>query len=188
MAKIIGFGGSRRNGSYNRALLYSCRSLMPEGSELDIFDISSIPLFEPDQENNPPEVVARFQMAVKESDGVLIVTPEYNFSIPGYIKNAIDSVSRPPERNPFPGKPVALMSASIGMLGGSRAQYHLRQVLVFLDAIPLNKPEVFVTFAPQKFNENMELIDDQAKKFASQLLRNLVEFSAVLKRGLSQKN
>lgn len=186
MASIIGFGGSRRKDSYNRALLYACRELMPEGSELKIFDISSIPMFEPDYEQNPPEIVSRFQDAIRKSDGILIVTPEYNFSIPGYIKNAIDSVSRPPERNPFPGKPVALMSASIGMLGGSRAQYHLRQVLVFLDAIPLNKPEVFVTFAPQKFNEKMELIDEQARKFASALLRNLVEFSEVLKRGMNK--
>ena len=104
-----------------------------------------------DEENNYPENVKNFKKQVKESDGVLIVTPEYNYSVPGYLKNVLDVASRPYGDSPFDGKPVAIMSASIGMLGGSRAQYHLRQSCVFLNMIPVNTPEVFVTFAPQKF-------------------------------------
>lgn len=171
---ILGFGGSFRKGSYNWALLENARGLMPEDSELALFDISEIPLFNQDSESNPPEPVRKFKEAVRAADGILIASPEYNFSVPGYLKNAIDYASRPPSDNPFPGKPVAIMSASGSMLGGSRGQYHLRQVLGYLDMRQVHKPEVFVSFAQQKFDANLVLTDETARQLISQLLSKLV--------------
>jgi chromate reductase len=180
--KIAGFGGSLRKQSYSRYLLENAVGLMPENSKLEILDIKNFPLMNQDEENNYPENVKKFKKQIRESDGVLIATPEYDYSIPGYLKNVIDVASRPYGDNPFNGKPVAFMSSSIGMMGGSRAQYHLRQVCVFLDMIPVNKPEVFLTFAQDKFNENGKLTDDMTAKFVGQLLENLVNLSRQLKK------
>lgn len=172
--RIIGFGGSLRKGSYNWALLQNAQELLPDDAELELFDISGIPLFNQDNENDLPGPVREFKDAIRSSDAVLIASPEYNFSIPGYLKNAIDYASRPPSDNPFPGKPVAIMSASGSMLGGSRGQYHLRQVLGYLDMREIHKPEVFVSFADRKFDSNMKLIDEAARNLLRQLLENLV--------------
>ncbi len=176
--RIAGFGGSLRHGSYNNMLLKLCSMRMPEGSTLEICDISRIPVYNPDNEENPGEAVKDFRKSLESSNGILIVTPEYNYSIPGFIKNAIDSVSRPMDKNPFKGKPVAIMSASTGMLGGSRAQYHLRQVLQFLEASTIQKPEIFISFAGQKFTDNGELKDEVAMKFIDELLTKLVTIAA----------
>ncbi|MCW6168771.1 MAG: NAD(P)H-dependent oxidoreductase [Thermoplasmatales archaeon] len=179
--KITGFGGSLRKKSFNRALLSECTALMPGNSELKIFDISKIPIYNQDDEIDLPKPVKDFKDAIRSSDAVLVVTPEYNYSIPGFLKNAIDYASRPADDNVFKHKPVALMSASVSILGGSRAQYHLRQVFVFLDSFVINKPEVFVTLASTKFDENLKLIDEAAKGFMKQLLQNLVSFTNDLK-------
>ena len=112
---------------------------------------------------------------------MLIVTPEYNYSIPGVLKNAIDWASRPYGDNAFEGKAVAMMSASIGMLGGARAQYHLRQSFVFLNMHPLNSPEVFVSFAAQKFDDKGTLLDEKAKELIRELLASLAAWSKRLK-------
>jgi chromate reductase len=145
---ILGFAGSLRQGSYNKALLRAALELVPHDTNLEIFELNGIPLFNQDLESSPPEEVKEFKRKIKASDAMLIVTPEYNFSIPGVLKNAIDWASRPYGDSVFEGKPVAMMSASTGMLGGARAQYHLRQSFVFLNMYPVNKPEVFITFAP----------------------------------------
>jgi chromate reductase len=179
---ILGFGGSLRRQSYNTYLLKACTELMPDGSELEIADISNLPFFNQDMENNYPENVKNFKNKIKNADGILIVTPEYNYSVPGFLKNAIDLASRPYGDNSFDGKPVAIMSASIGMIGGARAQYHLRQSCVFLNMIPVNKPEVMVPFAQQKFDENGKLNDETAIKFMRELLQNLVDLSRQLKK------
>lgn len=179
---VTGFGGSLRKNSYNRALLEECVNLMPANSELSFANISGIPLFNQDDEENPPDAVKNFKNAIRKADAILVVTPEYNFSIPGIIKNAIDYASRPPTDNVFRHKPVALMSASVSILGGSRAQYHLRQVFVFLDAYVINKPEVFVTLAHTKFDNNLRLIDKTAKEFMGQLLNNLVSAALDIKK------
>ena len=150
--KILGFAGSLRKGSYNRMLMKTAQLLLPPNTSLEIFALDDIPPFNADLETNMPEVVLEFKQKIRAADAILIVTPEYNYSVPGVLKNAIDWASRPYPDNSFQGKPVALMSASTGMLGGARAQYHLRQTLVFLDMHPVNKPEVFVTFAAQKFD------------------------------------
>jgi chromate reductase len=172
--KIAGFGGSLRKDSFNTKLLMYCQRNMPTNSNMEIVDISKIPMYNQDFEDNQPEPLKVFKEKVRESDGFIVVTPEYDFSIPGFLKNVFDSASRPIGTNPFPGKVGAIMSASPSMLGGSRAQYHLRQVLVYLDARVINKPEVFVSFAHQKFDENGNIKDEIAVDLISQLLSNLV--------------
>ncbi len=173
--KILGFGGSLRKGSYNWALLENAKDLMPEGSILTLHDLSDIPIYNQDLDSNIPEPVRRFKDAVRSSDGILISSPEYNFSIPGYLKNALDFASRPPNDNPFPGKPVAIMSASGSMLGGARVQYHLRQVLGYLDMRQIHRPEVFIASAHTKFDKDMKLNDESARGFMRQLLEKLVK-------------
>jgi len=178
--KVLGFAGSLRSGSYNRSLLHAAKDLMPSNSILEIFDIADIPLFNQDHEINMPKQVKDLKLKIRESDAILIATPEYNYSVPGVLKNAIDWASRPYGDNPFDGKPVAIMSASIGMLGGARAQYHLRQMFVFLNMYPINGPEVMVPFAQDKFDSQGKLIDENTKKFLSKLLENLVNWTMKL--------
>jgi len=178
---ILGFAGSLRKGSYNKALLLAAMELMPEETKLEIFDLEGIPLFNQDLENQIPERVKEFKTKIKLADAILIASPEYNYSIPGVLKNAIDWASRPHGDNSFEGKPVALMSASTGMLGGARAQYHLRQSFITLNMHPLNKPEVIVTFAHQKFDKNGNLTDENTRKIIKKLLENLVEWTRRLK-------
>ena len=175
--KFLGFAGSLRVGSYNKALLRAATNLLPQNATLEIFDLNGIPPFNQDLEMDMPEKVTEFKSKIREADAILIATPEYNYSIPGVLKNAIDFASRPYGDNPFDGKPVAIMSASIGMLGGARAQYHLRQVFVFLNMHPINGPEVIVTFAENKFDANGKLIDENTSKFLKQLLENLASWT-----------
>lgn len=172
--RILGFAGSLRANSYNRLLLRAASELVPPGSYMEIFDLEGIPLYNQDREKDIPPKVAEFKAKIRGADALVIATPEYNYSIPGVLKNAIDWASRPYPDNSFDGKPVALMSASTSMLGGARAQYHLRQVCVFLNMYPVNKPEVIVTFAPQKFTVDGKLQDETAKKLIAELLWNLV--------------
>jgi chromate reductase len=178
---ILGFAGSLRKGSYNRALLRAAGELLPEHTTLESFDLEGIPPFNQDQEGTPPDRVRELKGKIRAADSILIVTPEYNYSIPGVLKNAIDWASRPYGDNSLGGKPVAIMSASTGMLGGARAQYHLRQSFVFLDMHPVNRPEVFVTFAGQKFDQEGRLIDEQTRKFIGELLKALVASTKRLK-------
>jgi len=175
--KILGFAGSLRVGSYNKALLRAATNLLPENATLEIFDLGGIPPFNQDLEMDMPPKVKDFKTKIREADAILIATPEYNYSVPGVLKNAIDFASRPYGDNPFDGKPVAIMSASIGMLGGARAQYHLRQIFVFLNMHPVNGPEVIVTFAQNKFDANGKLVDENTNKFLKQLLENLANWT-----------
>src|SRR4030065_1292181 len=124
---ILGFAGSLRKNSYNKALLRAAMELLPTDAKLEIFDLEGIPPFNQDFETQMPEKVKEFKAKIKEADGTLIATPEYNYSIPGVLKNAIDWASRPHGDNAFDGKPVAIMGASVGMLGTDRAQYDLRR-------------------------------------------------------------
>jgi chromate reductase len=123
--------------------------------------------------------VKEFKSKIRDSDGILIATPEYNYSVPGVLKNAIDWASRPYGDNAFDGKPVAIMSASIGKFGGARAQYHLRQMFVFLNMHPVNGPEVMVTLAQDKFDADGKLVDEDTKKYVSQLLQNLAKWTEI---------
>jgi chromate reductase len=180
--RILGIPGSIRRNSYNKMLLRAASSLLPEGAIMEIYeDLHLIPPFNQDEERNPPEPVKELKRRIKEADALVFATPEYNYSVPGVLKNAIDWASRPHGDNSFDGKPAAIMSASIGMIGGARAQYHLRQMFVFLNMYPVNLPEVFVTFASQKFDSQGNLLDQDAKKFISMLLTNLVDWTRFLK-------
>jgi len=173
---ILGFTGSLRKNSYNKALLRAASELTPKDAKIEIFDIEGIPPFNQDLEARMPDKVKHFKAKIRAADAVLIATPEYNYSIPGVLKNAIDWASRPYGDNPFEGKPVAVMSASPGMLGGARAQYHLRQVFVFLDMLPLNRPEVIVPFAAEKIDEKGRVTDEKTREKIRELLENLVDW------------
>jgi len=177
---ILGFAGSLRKGSYNRALLRAAVELKPKDAQIEIFDLEGIPPFSQDLETRMPERVTEFKAKIKAADAIIIATPEHNYSIPGVLKNAIDWASRPYGDNSFDGKPVAIMSASTGMLGGARAQYHLRQTFVFLNMYPINKPEVIVTFAEEKIDENGRVKDEATRKFIRELLENLVVWTRQL--------
>jgi chromate reductase len=179
---ILGFAGSLRKASYNKALLRAAVELAPKDVNIEVFDLDGIPPFNQDFEKQPPEKVKEFKTKIKAADAILIATPEYNYSIPGVLKNAIDWASRPYPDNAFYGKPVAIMSASIGMLGAARAQYHLRQCFVTLNMYPLNKPEVMVTYAPQKFDENGRLTDKDTREHVAALLQSLVEWTKRLEK------
>ena len=180
--KILSFAGSLRVGSYNKALLRAATELLPDDATLEIFDLDGIPPFNQDLEMDMPAKVKEFKSKIRGADAILIATPEYNYSIPGVLKNAIDFASRPYGDNPFNDKPVAIMSASIGMLGGARAQYHLRQTFIFLNMYPINTLEVIVTFAQNKFDANGKLTDEDTRRFLKQLLENLANWTKRLRK------
>ncbi|HLK58154.1 MAG TPA: NAD(P)H-dependent oxidoreductase [Chthonomonadaceae bacterium] len=177
---VLGFSGSLRKGSYNAALLRAAGDLLPEGVTLETFDIAPIPLYNQDVEQaGHPQAVTRFKERIDAADALLIVTPEYNYSIPGVLKNAIDWASRNP--NSFNGKPIAFMGASMGMLGSARAQYHLRQVCVYLNMYPINKPEVLVASAHEKFDAEGILTDEMSRSLVSSLLQSLADWTRRLR-------
>jgi chromate reductase len=179
--RILGIAGSLRRASYNRAALRAATQLVPEGAAIDIFEIDGLPGFSEDDEQNPPEKVAELKRRIREADAVLFVTPEYNYSIPGVLKNAIDWASRPYGDSAWAGKPAAIMGASTGMIGTARAQYHLRQMMVFLNAYPLNKPEVMIGQAQTKFDEAGNLTDEGTKDFIRKLVEALVAWTERLR-------
>jgi len=180
---ILGFAGSLRKGSYNKALLTAALAMVPKGATLEIFDLEGIPPFNQDQDTQPPVRVKEFKAKIRAADAILIATPEYNYSIPGVLKNAIDWASRPYGDNVFNDKPVAVMGASIGMLGTARAQYHLRQSFVFLNMHPLNGPEVMVPFAADKIDQHGNVTDQKTKEKVKELLESLVAWTRKLKTG-----
>ncbi len=181
--RVLAIGGSLRQGSYNHLLLEQARRQAPEGMEIEIADLSDVPLYNSDvQAQGFPESVRRLAAQVAQADAFLIATPEYNYSIPGVLKNAIDWLSRVPEA-PFQGKPVAIASASMSGLGGVRAQYHLRQVLIYLDVLPLNKPELFVSAAHEKFGADGQLTDAMTREGLDALLAALAARTLRLRMG-----
>lgn len=175
--RILGFAGSLRKGSYNKALLRASAELAPKNAEIEIFDLEGIPPFNQDLETQPPQKVKDFKAKIKAADTILIASPEYNYSVSGVLKNAIDWASRPYGDNAFEGKPVAVMSASTGRLGGARAQYHLRQTFVTLDMYPLNYPEVMVAHADEKIDESGRVHDNETRKRIKQLVEALVDWT-----------
>ncbi|NYZ15590.1 NAD(P)H-dependent oxidoreductase [Azospirillum sp. RWY-5-1] len=172
MIRVLGISGSLRRGSYNTALLRAVQELAPAGMTVDIHDIADVPLFNDDvlQAGFPPAADA-LRQAMRAADAVVFATPEYNRSIPGVLKNAIDWASRGPDQ-PFDGKPVAIMGASRGLIGTALANHHLRQILVYLNAFMVNGPEVLVGGAPQKFDGDGRLTDEPTRQFvAAHLVR-----------------
>src|SRR5215213_469599 len=169
--RILGIAGSLRQKSYNRGALRAAAELAPEGATVETFELDGLPGFSEDDEQNPPEKVVELKRKIREADAVLFVTPEYNYSIPGVLKNAIDWTSRPYGDNAWYGKPAAVMGASTGQIGTARAQYHLRQVFVFLNVFPINEPEVMIGYAASKFDAGGTLTDGRARDLIRQLLQ-----------------
>ena len=179
--KILGIPGSLRQASFNRFALLAAGTLLPAGTSLDLFELEGIPVYNQDLDRQPPARVVELKARVRAADAILFATPEYNYSIPGPLKNAIDWASRPYGDSAWQGKPVAVMSASVGILGGARAQYHLRQCFVFLNMYPVNQPEVLIANAAQRFNERGELTDEAARELIRRLLAELVAWTRKLK-------
>jgi chromate reductase len=180
--RILGIPGSLRKASYNKAALRAAQELLPEGATLEIFDLDGVPPFNEDDERVLPARVVELKARVRETDAILIATPEYNYSVPGVLKNAIDWASRPYGDNAWDGKPVAIMGASPGALGTARAQYHLRQTFVFLNMYPVNRPEVMISNASQRFDEHGHLADEGTRTRIRRLLEALMAWTRRLVR------
>ena len=176
---VVVICGSLREGSYNAMVAQSLPELAPDDMAIRFApSFEEFPLYNADIQNSSgfPSEVTDFADAIRDADGIVVVTPEYNFSIPGGLKNALDWVSRL-DAQPFANKPVAIQSASPSPLGGGRVQYHLRQLMVFLDALVLNKPEIFVSDVAAKVDETTgELTDETTKKFLRQQLEAFAKF------------
>lgn len=179
--RILGFAGSLRKGSLNRAVLRAAEEVLPERIELETFDLSPIPLYNGDVEaEGVPEPVQHFKDRIRAADALLIVTPEYNYSVPGVLKNAIDWASRFPNNSPLNGKPVAITGAG-GQLGTVRAQTHLRQILLHNNVHILNKPELYITRAREQFDAEGRLTDDETRERLHGLLLALSDWTRRLK-------
>ena len=179
---VLAICGSLRAGSYNRAALRTAIELKPPGMTIETADIASFPLYNEDvRAQGFPPPVEKLRQQIKEADALLFATPEYNYSISGVLKNAIDWASRPPDQ-PFAGKPVAMMGAGAGMAGTARAQYDLRKCCVFLDMHPINKPEVLIGVAHTKFDAEGCLTDEAARGFIRDMLVALEQWTRQLSR------
>jgi len=179
--RILGIAGSLRKGSYNRAALRAAQGLVPNGTVLTVFELDDIPLYNQDLDANMPKSVLDLKEKIRLAHAVLFVTPEYNYSIPGVLKNAIDWASRPRGGSSWDGKPAAIMGASQGMFGSARAQYHLRQTLVTLNMFTLNRPEVLISTAADKFDINGKLTDVKTQEKIRELLDALVKWTIKLR-------
>ena len=175
---IIGISGSLRAGSYNHGLLEAFKNALPEDVEMEIVSIGALPHFNADLESDFPPEAQALKDTVADADAVIIATPEYNRSIPGVLKNAIDWLSRPYGENSFAGKPVLVVGASPGGIGTALAQYHLKQVLLHLDAHVMGQPEFFVGGAAEKFDANGTLTDEDTKQRISAAIRTLLSAAA----------
>jgi chromate reductase len=175
--RILGIAGSLRKASYNRGALRAAIELCPPDARIEMFELDGIPGFNEDQEKQPPPQIVELKQRVRAADALLFVTPEYNYSVPGVLKNAIDWASRPYGDNAFAGKPAAIMGASVGNTGTARAQYHLRQSFVFLDVLALNRPEVMIGNAAQRFDKDGNLTDESSREHISKLLVALVAWT-----------
>lgn len=181
--EILGIVGSLRKDSYNHFALRAAQELVPEGVVLNLIELHGIPVFNQDQEMAPPAAVVEFKRRIRAADAILFATPEYNYSLPGGLKNAIDWASRPYGDSAWQGKPAALMGASVGNLGTARAQYHLRQILVTLDMPAVNQPEVMIANAAQRFDPQGKLTDESTRKFIQRLLTALLRLTKTMPRG-----
>jgi chromate reductase len=175
--RILGIAGSLRRGSYNQAALCAAKLLVPENSDIDVFQLDGIPMFNEDDEKRPPSSVLELKNRIRRADALLIVTPEYNYSVPGVLKNAIDWACRPYGESAWSGKAAAIMGASLGAIGTARAQHHLRQILVALNLFTVNQPEVAIADAAHRFDENGNLIHEPTKQLIQELLKNLVDWT-----------
>jgi chromate reductase len=173
MVALLGICGSLRKASLNRALLTAVRDLLPVSARMTIYDEIDLPIFNNDLDD-PPGVV-RLKAAIAESDGLVFSVPEYNYSIPGGLKNALDWVSRPPDQSPLRGKPVGMVGAASGMSGTIRAQTHLRQMLLYSDSPCLSQPEVLIPRAKERFTDG-QLTDASTRVLLESFAAAMVAF------------
>jgi chromate reductase len=168
---VLGFAGSLRAGSLNRALLRAAQDVAPAGMTIDTFDLIEVPLYNADVEaaGDPPGVTA-FKDAIRRADAVLFVTPEYNHGVPGVMKNAVDWASRPPRGAPLNGKPVGIIGASPGQVGTARAQSQLRQAFEFTNSYVMPQPEILVFRASEKFDADGKLTDEKTRELLGKYL------------------
>jgi chromate reductase len=179
--KILGISGSLRAGSYNTSALRATQELCPEDATVEIYDINGFPAFNQDLDQQPPAKVTEFKAAIRAADAIIISSPEYNYSVPGHLKNAIDWASRPYGDSAWDGKPALIMGASGGAIGTARMQYHLRQIMVFLNMHPLNRPEVMIGNAQDKIDANGTLTDEATREYLKQALEALVHWTRRLR-------
>jgi len=179
---FVAISGSLRRGSYNTMALKAAQELAPGNIIIEHLSIEEVPLYNADlYEKEFPAVVRKLSDAIKAADAVVIVTPEYNYSVPGVLKNTIDFISRSPDK-PFDMKPVGIMGASPGMFGTAKAQYHLRQIMVFLNAYVMNKPEIMIAQAHTKFDEAGNLEDEKTKELIIRFIGSLADLSDIFNR------
>ena len=176
MAQILGISGSLRKASYNTSLLRTASELIPDGISIQIFDLSPLPLYNDDfaKEDLPP-AVNDFRTSIKRSGGILIASPEYNYSFTGVLKNSLDWASTDTLGNLLTGIPIAIMGASRSVFGTVRSQLHLRQVLIAADANVVQRPEIYIRRAQTVIDENGNLSDDYAREKIQSLLAALIE-------------
>jgi chromate reductase len=174
---VVGFAGSLRRGSYNRALLRAAIEVAPAGLHIEVHELDALPLYDGDVEAaGVPQSVEALRVAIRQADALLIATPEYNHGVPGVLKNAMDWLSRPPHGSALNGKVAAIMGASPGMTGTARSQSQLRQAFVFTNTYALLQPEVLVARAHEKFDADGRLVDQATRDFLATFLQRFAEF------------
>ncbi|MDB4958815.1 MAG: azr [Myxococcales bacterium] len=172
---LLGICGSVRKSSHNRALLAAVGEMLPAGTQLTMYEgLDKLPIFNSDLLD--PTAVTELKAAVANADGVVFAVPEYNYSIPGGLKNALDWLSRPPATSPMRGKPIGLVGAASGMSGTIRAQTHMRQMMVFSDSPTLGQPEVLIPRAQDRFDANLTLTDESTRQLLVRFGAAMVEF------------
>ena len=186
--KILGIVGSLRKASYNLRALKAAQELVPEGVALNLIELHAIPVFNQDDEMTLPPAVIELKRRILAADAILFATPEYNYSVSGVLKNAIDWASRPYGESAWTGKPAALMGASVGSLGTARAQYHLRQVLVAFGMPVVTQPEVMICNASQRFDPDGRLTDAPTRENIQKLLVALVQLVRIHAASKTQPN
>jgi chromate reductase len=179
---ILGISGSGRKRSFNTALLEAAKQLLPQNATLEVVDVSRLPLYNQDLEHEMPEEVKELKKKIRGADAILFATPEHNYSITAVLKNAIEWGNRPPRDVSWSGKPAAIISASTSLRGGVRAQLHLRQIMIDLNMYPINRPQLLVANAKDKFNENLQLTDEETVQTLRDVLSSLVEWTRKLRR------
>lgn len=172
---VLGISGSLRKASTNKGLLRWAQEQAPEGMAIELADLSAIPFYNADHADNKPPAVLTLMNQAERADALLLACAEYNYSLAPALKNALDWLSRAPDNHLLAGKPLAIMSSGGGQ-GGARAQYHLRQVCVYLNLHPLNKPEIFCNAFSGSFDEQGNLVDSQVQKLVSELLAALSDW------------
>jgi chromate reductase len=174
---VLGLSGSLRARSFNTAALRAAGSMLPAGCTFEIAPIGDLPLYDQDlMDKGMPEPAVRLRAQIAKADALIIACPEYNYSVTGALKNAIDWASRGAD-HPLAGKPLAILGASGGMIGTARAQYHLRQICVFVNMHPINKPEVMIGQAQTKFDADLNLTDEPTRKILGDLVTALVAWT-----------